>query len=245
MFLVWLCVWALVQPCECRVLFPLISGGSSLVSGSLCSGVHKLLPWWLSEEDALHVSATQDRASFTCVPPRPGLCPGISVLPAHLICLPSLRSLSSVAGSPVSWNPSFHRLWCYFCCFRWERQSGPWSSVLAEVEVCCFVFTSTWLSQKTCLVFPFSLSKFFVTFARLYREQVFGLNSKFDWFPHPLNLYPHCFPPIEVRVYRKGQFINQQTKPNSQCVVFQVVMETTGKILQVWGSQSNGKGFLT
>lgn len=160
----------------------------------------------------------QLRTVAACVPLHPGLCPAsrccrlpsfVSRLSGHCLSLLEVQCLET------------HRFIDCGVIFVVSGGRGnlvPDVPFWPEVEVCFLVFTSTSLSQKTCLVFPFSLSKFFATFARLYRQQVFGLNSKFDWFPRPLNLYPHCFPPIEVRVYRKGQFINQHTKPNTVVV---------------------------
>lgn len=87
-----------------------------------------------------------------------------------------------------------------------------------EVEVCCFMFTSTLLSQKTCLVFQFFSFKILCDICK-----TIG-NKSLDLIPNLTGFLTHWFyvsivpPVIEVRVYWKGPFINQQTKPNTVSV---------------------------
>lgn len=86
------------------------------------------------------MSATQDRASFTCVP-LPQAVPGISVLPAHLICLPSLRSL--LLEVLCLETHRFIDCGVIFVVSGGRGNLVPDVPFWPEVEVCFLVFTST------------------------------------------------------------------------------------------------------
>lgn len=144
-----------------------------MVLAGLNTHVRQLVP--------CRVPAEQLCSVFTSGPPAsPGLD---SVLPARLFVSHLLGHCLSLPDVQGPENASLHPWRVTFVGVSGGRVNlVPGDPFWPEMEVGCFLFKSKLWSQQTFfLVFLFSLSKFFVTFAALNRQQFLGLNCKFGF----------------------------------------------------------------